>query len=39
MTCDVGNPCPVFGQPQACGGGTPVNGIYSSTHTQQQSIS
>ena len=39
MTCDFGNPGPVLGQPQAGGGATPVNGIYSSTNTQQQSIS
>jgi hypothetical protein len=39
MTCDFGNPGPVLGQPQAAGGATPVNGIYSSTNTQQQSIS
>lgn len=35
MTCDVGNPCAVIGQPQTCGGDQSVNGIYSSTHTQQ----
>ena len=25
-TCDVGNPCPAFGQAYKCGGDKPVNG-------------